>query len=151
MQRVCGIINPYQKITIAVLHHKLTSPDLRDGCHPSFKMLRRQGSYWFKGSHQVFLGLADCCSLWGRAWQAVGAEYPGGRCTQAASLCSHGSVPSLQTARIPDAGKTPHCVRSPSASLVARATPEWSKWFVTVPSSWALNRTINLCLQGLCF
>lgn len=55
MQHVCGIINLYQKATIAVLHHKLTSLDLQDQHHPSLKMFRSQGSYGFKGHHQFFL------------------------------------------------------------------------------------------------
>ena len=37
---VCGIINPYQKMTIAVLHRKLISLDLQDWSHQSLKMFR---------------------------------------------------------------------------------------------------------------
>lgn len=150
MQHVCGIINPYQKITIAVLHHKLTSLDLQDWCHPSLKMFRSQGSYWFKAVIRPSLG-------WLRA-AACGAE-PGEQWT-CWGRCSTGCQPRLCALPADNAHSwhtaarqaKPHtAVHSPSASLAARATPEWSKWFVTVPSSWVLNRTINLCLQGLYF
>lgn len=119
--------------------------------HPS----ERSGAmYGFKGRHQFFPGLADCCSLWSRAWQARGAGYLLGQVwgrlpgRALCSPCRHRDTPCTFLTHC----CTPHtAVHSPSASLAARATPEWSKWFVTVPSSWVLNRTINLCLQGLYF
>lgn len=90
MQHACGIINLYQKITIAVLHHKLMSQDLQDQCHPSLKMFR------------MGLKAVISSSLGWVTAAACGAEpgKPGEWCTcwgRCGTGCHHGSVLSLQT------------------------------------------------------
>lgn len=128
-------------------------PRFANQCHPSLRMFRSQGSYGFKGHNQFLLGWLTAAGC--------GAEpgQPGEQCT-CWGRCSTGCQPRLcalpadnaHSWHIAACQAKPHtAVHSPSASLAATATPEWSKWFVTVPSSWVLNRTINLCLQGLYF
>lgn len=153
MQHVWGIINFYQMITIGVLHQRLTSKICKIGViHPS-KCSRTKAVLGLKA--------VISCSLGWLTAAACGVEpgKPGeqgtcwGRCSTGCQprLCAP-PADSAHCWHIAARQAEPHtAVHSPSASLAARATPEWSKWFVTVPSGWVLNRTINLCLQGLYF
>lgn len=71
---VCGIINPYQKMTISVLHCKLMSLDSHDPSKCSEATC--EASYHFKDSHEVLLGMSVFYIPWEQSLTRQGSNVP---------------------------------------------------------------------------